>query len=67
MNILEPDIGRDLIMHKKLLNLRELEAGIIGLNEVDAQEYVNKNAIWSATRLLSVQTKHDLSFLIVDK
>lgn len=40
---------------QKVLNYKELEEGIIGMNKKDAQDYVNKNAIWSEPRLLYEQ------------
>jgi hypothetical protein len=66
MDILE-NVGRGVKMQKKLLNYKELESGIIGMDEKEAQEYVNKNAIWSSTHLLFEQTNHDLASLTIDK
>jgi hypothetical protein len=67
MEGLDDDLGKNVRFQKKLLNYKELEKGIIGMSEKDAQAYVDKNAIWSATHLIFEQTEHDPSFLTVDK
>jgi hypothetical protein len=38
-----------------VLNYSELEAAIAGMSDEEAQDYVNKNAIWSEPRLLYEQ------------
>ena len=38
------------------LNYKELEAAIKGMDDEAAQDYVNKNVIWSEPRLIYEQT-----------